>query len=221
MNGKTIQLSGEYRKTHWVKWERLCEAKEVGGLSFKEIEKFNDALLAKQVWRLINNTDSLCHRVFKAKFFPDCSILDAKDSSSGSYPWKSIIGASDVIRKGMVWRIGTGEAVRIKEDRWLPGHANCSVISPLPSMAPDVKVGSLIDPDKVAWRTEDVQQLFTPYEANVVLGIPLSSRRSDDHIIWAHTPSGMFTTCNAYKMLVSLDISTSAGGSNPDDQKKF
>ena len=53
--------SGEHRKTHWVKWERLCEAKEEGGIGFKEIENFNDALLAKQVWRLINNNDFLCH----------------------------------------------------------------------------------------------------------------------------------------------------------------
>ena len=213
--------SGEHRKTHWVKWERLCEAKEVGGLGFKEIEKFIDALLAKQVWRMINNIDSLCHRVFKARFFPNCSISDAKESSSGSYTWKSIIGARDVIRKGMVWRIGTGEAVRIKEDRWLPGRANCSVISPLPPMAPDVKVSSLIDPNRVAWRTEVVQQLFLPHEADIILGSPLSTRRPDDRIIWAHTPSGTFTSCSAYKMLVSCDISTSASGSNPDSQKKF
>ena len=151
---------GEHRKIHWVKWERLCEVKEVGGMGFKEIEKFNDALLAKQVWRMINNSESLCHRVFKAQFFPDCSILDAKESRSGSYAWKTIIRARDVVRKRMVWRIGTREAVRIKEDRWLTVCANCSVISPLPSLDLDVKVSTLIDQDTVAWKTEAEQQLF-------------------------------------------------------------
>ena len=38
---------GDSRKVHWVNWKRLCEAKEVGGLGFKEIEKFNGSLLAK------------------------------------------------------------------------------------------------------------------------------------------------------------------------------
>ena len=100
--------SNDSRKVHWVSWERLCEAKEVGGMEFKEIKKFNEALLAKQVWRMMHNSDFLCFRVFKARFFPNCSILDAKDSNSGSYAWKSILGARDVIKKGMVWRIGNG-----------------------------------------------------------------------------------------------------------------
>ena len=29
---------GGSRKTHWVKWDRFCEAKEAGGMGFKEIE---------------------------------------------------------------------------------------------------------------------------------------------------------------------------------------
>ena len=86
---------GSNKKVHWVKWERLCEDKGKGGMGFKDIEKFNDSLLAKQVWWMINNLESLCHRVFKARFFPDCSIMDAKESTTGSYAWKSILSARD------------------------------------------------------------------------------------------------------------------------------
>jgi len=85
-------------------------------MGFKEIEKFNDALLAKQVWQMINNPNSLCHRVFKARFFPDYSILEARESIVGSYAWKSLLSARDVIRQWMIWRVGNGKSVRIKGD---------------------------------------------------------------------------------------------------------
>ena len=85
-------------------------------MGFKEIDKFNDALLAKQVWIMINNPESLCYRVFKARFFLDCSILDAKESTIGSYAWKSILSVRDVIQKGMVWQIGNGQLIQLRED---------------------------------------------------------------------------------------------------------
>lgn len=204
-----------------MKWEKLCEAKEVGGLGFKEIEKFNDALLAKQVWRMINNPGSLCHRVFRARFFPDCYILEAKDSSVGSYAWKSILSARNVIRKGMVWRIGNGESVRIKMDKWLPTQSSRSVISPIPQLVPDAKVSELIDHDSAVWKADLVQQLFLPHEVSVIMGIPLSERLPFDRITWAHTPSGMFTTSSAYKLLIAYDSAPNAGTSNPESQWRF
>ena len=84
------------RNIHWIRWEELTKSKLVGGMGFKDLILFNDALLAKQTWRLLNNTDSLFHRVFKAKFFPNCSILDAKESNTGSYAWKNILQGQDV-----------------------------------------------------------------------------------------------------------------------------
>ena len=137
--------SGDRRKVHWVKWERLCQAKEAKGMGFKEIEKFNEALLAKQVWRMLKNLESLCHRVFKAIFFPDCSILEATSSTNGFYAWKSILGARDVVQKGMGWRIGDGKLVSIKEDKWLLDKVYRTVSSPLPFIPPDAKVSTLID----------------------------------------------------------------------------
>ena len=121
------------RKVHWVHWRKLCQDKDMSVMGFGEIEKFNDALLAKQVWRMKNNPNSLCHWVFKARFFPTCSILEAKDSDTGSYAWKSILSTRDVIRKGMVWRIGNGQNVRINGCRVAPIASSshlCSLLQP-------------------------------------------------------------------------------------------
>ena len=111
-------------------------------MGFKDIEKFNNALLAEQVWQMLNNPNSMSQSV-QSQIFPDSSVLDAKDSTTGSYTQKSIISARDMIRKGMVWQIGNGNYVQIKEDKWLLVNANRSIITPLPTFPVESKVQTL------------------------------------------------------------------------------
>ena len=75
---------GEQRKIHWVGWDKMCRPKGEGGMGFRELEKFNDSLLAKQIWCLAYNEESLFHKVFKAKFFPNCSIMECETLNKGS-----------------------------------------------------------------------------------------------------------------------------------------
>ena len=198
-----------------MKWEKLCEAKEIGGMGFKEIENFNKALLAKQVWHLLNNQDSLCYKVFKARSFPDCSILEAQEAKGGSFAWKSILSAREVVKQGLIWRIGNGANVSIKEDKWLPDPCYRKVSSPLPSIPPEANVSSLIDYNLGTWKKEDIKQFFLPHEADAIISIPLSLRMPTERLVWSKTPSGNFSTQSAYRLLASNASATNPSSSNP------
>jgi hypothetical protein len=58
------------RKIHWVKWRDCCKHKKNGGLSFREMSDFNEALLAKQGWRCITQPNSLTSQILQAKYYP-------------------------------------------------------------------------------------------------------------------------------------------------------
>lgn len=62
---------------HWASLDKLCKPNNVRGIGFRKINDFNLALLGKQAWNLSNNEESLVAKVFKARYFPKCSLLDA------------------------------------------------------------------------------------------------------------------------------------------------
>ncbi|KAA3481601.1 reverse transcriptase [Gossypium australe] len=87
-------------------------------------KSFCGELETKQGWRLMTNADSLVVKVLKAKYYPDDQFLNSRLRNSCSYTWKSIWVAKDALRKGLVWRVGTGSSISINSNAWIPEAIN-------------------------------------------------------------------------------------------------
>ncbi|XP_031106290.1 uncharacterized protein LOC116010937 [Ipomoea triloba] len=105
--------TGSDRGIHWKAWDRLCVPRKFGGLGFKDLRAFNLAMLSKQAWRFLTMPQSLVARIYKARYFPTTSFVDATIGNNPSYCWRSIMAAHTLICSGVRRRIGNGRSTLI------------------------------------------------------------------------------------------------------------
>lgn len=100
-------------KCHWIGWAKLTKSKKEGGLGFRELHIFILAMLTRQGWRLLQEPDTLCAQVLKARYYPDCLVPDAVAKTEMSYTWRNILKGIKLLKEVIVRRIGSGENVKI------------------------------------------------------------------------------------------------------------
>lgn len=88
------------KKMHWKSW-KLCNQKCMGWMCFRHLEKFNKALLAKQICRIIYHPHSLMARVLKEIYFRCQDIMEATLGNNLSYIWRSILWSRPTLEKGI------------------------------------------------------------------------------------------------------------------------
>ena len=169
-------------------------------MGFWDLRDFNLALLAKQGWRLIQGNDSLLHRCFKARYFPQSSFLKAKESPGYSYVWRSLMASLPILRLGSCWRVGNGSSISIIGDRWIPNHPTNKIMHPRHELVEDLAISDLIDSELHAWRRDMIMAMFHREDAETICRIPLSRRFVRDSIIWLHNKKGKFSVKFAYKL---------------------
>ncbi|KAL6176236.1 hypothetical protein ACLB2K_052871 [Fragaria x ananassa] len=98
---------GSKRGIHWCIWDLLCRNKKDEGLGFRDLEVFNQALLAKTVWRIVLCPDSMVNKVIRAKYVGNGDWATVGIGVKPSQVWRGLVWGKELLCAGIRWRIGS------------------------------------------------------------------------------------------------------------------
>ncbi|PON69545.1 hypothetical protein PanWU01x14_086680 [Parasponia andersonii] len=93
-------------------------------MGFRDLLAFNQALLAKEAWNLVNNPQTLASRILQNKYFRGRDFIQAQKNGNSSSIWQSISWGHETLSLGLRWKVkvgfGSGRMVNVFKDLWLP-----------------------------------------------------------------------------------------------------
>lgn len=210
------------KKISWVAWQKLCKDKKLGGLGFKDIEKFNQALLAKQAWRIWKTLDSLLARILKHRYFAKSSFLECGKGTRPSYAWRSIQHGRELLKNGLVHKLGSGESTKVWTDAWIidkvpraPRYRQDATVDPM------LTVDNLIDNVFNRWDVTRVRELFVEEDVNIILNTSFN-RQVADAVVWGFSRNGSYDSKSGYSLLEAIqELQSPETHSLPHLEKKL
>ena len=170
------------RKTCWVAWDIMLRPKSHGGLGFRDMCLFNQALLAHQAWHLLQFPDTLCARLLKAKYFPNGSLVDTVFTGNKSSTWQAIEHGLELLKEGIIWRVGNGTQIRVWWDPWIPRDKSYHPSSPQRRCRYRWVADFLLPTG--GWNEQKLQLYFNQSDLREILKIKTSMRNDHDFIAW-------------------------------------
>ena len=204
----------------WVAWITMTRAKKDGGLGFRDIQCFNDALLAKLSWRIMKSPSCLLARVLRGKYFHDQDFLQVSTPGSCSHGWRGILIGRDLLKQHLGWAIGNGEKVMTWNDDWLSSSVRKRPMGPVPENELDLRVADLISTDSKDWDKQKVERSF-PLLLGNILSIKTSKWGGEDKQIWLRHNTGAYSTKTGYHSALEKQKATEEQGTpNAQDWMK-
>ncbi|KAF7807655.1 hypothetical protein G2W53_039816 [Senna tora] len=127
--------------------------------------------------------------------------MEADLGSNPSFTWRSILHGREVLKKGLIRRIGDGVKTNLFNTQWIPSIENFSIPYTNQQMGLDATVNMLIMQDSKRWNVPLIMQNFEPTIAKAILSIPLSKTGAVGVWMWKFSNNGVFNVRSAYKAI--------------------
>ncbi|XP_013694544.2 uncharacterized protein LOC106398556 [Brassica napus] len=188
-----------HRKMHWISWDKMCLPKSLGGMGFKDLECFNQAMLAKQAEKILNNPHCLLARFLKSIYFVDGDFLSAPLGVRSSYAWRSLLFGRDLLQKGLKLRVGNGQRTRVWLDKWVEDPIVGLRAPWIKNNTFDVNLRAeyLIDFEERIWNQHKLRELFVQGDVDIISRCQPVCHR-DDFFTWNYNKNGRISVKSAY-----------------------
>lgn len=178
-----------------VAWEDVCCPKAEGGLGIRNIKQCNRASMAKYIWILFSDKQSLWCRWIHSIFLKNKNFWTARQPGTCSWMWKKILQLRPYFRSSFRWAVGNGFSVSLWHDYWLP-------CGPLDGFVPSSFRDSVGLPDfaRVADLYTPMGEVFRSLLDRWSIALP-SLSSSQDKFLWCCDPSGVYSVASAWESI--------------------
>src|SRR4051812_14669786 len=129
-------------------------------------------------------------------------FLDSVVVNRPSQIWRAVSEGKEVLKQGLIRRIGNGKETEVWSCNWLPRHGMMRPYGCLTANPPHL-VCELINQTMASWRRDVIDETFLPMDKSVIMSIPLFTCDMEDKWAWTHEKSGNFMVRSRYRMLVA------------------
>ncbi|CAN1315043.1 Transposon TX1 uncharacterized 149 kDa protein [Linum perenne] len=190
----------DQKRIRWRSWEKLCLSQEEGGLGFRSFQSFNQALLAKQSWRILTQPELLISRLYKGKYFQSTTFLKARKRARPSNGWQGILHGRDLLLSGLIVQLGSHPTLSIFERNWVPGPRGPGL--PVPRLSSSqiahIQISALICDG--SWNLSLLRDLFEASSVQAISSIPIPVTPQGDKDVWFFSPTGQYSTSSGYAL---------------------
>ncbi|KAL0300149.1 UNVERIFIED_CONTAM: hypothetical protein Scaly_3057500 [Sesamum calycinum] len=178
-----------------VAWEQICKPREEGGLGIRSLVSANQALMLKQLWRIIQHDGNSIWVDWVHRYRLRQSTIWTFNSATGSWGWKKLLKLRPLLRRGVTYKIGDGSSFNLWQDIWHERGPLCLTfpqgprVTGLPLTTP---LSSVLQHNQWCWPALT--------DAEIVAQLPPTDPTAADMICW-NSSSGKYTLKSAVSLI--------------------
>jgi hypothetical protein len=139
------------------------------------------------------------------KYFPHGDILDTVFASDASPAWRGVEFGLELLKKGIIKRIGDGRDTQFRRDNWLPRDSRLKITGMKKNFR-KCWVSQLILRESNSSNVNLLRDLFHEFDVQSILNIKLPGNTAKNCVAWHYDNNDIFTVKSAYRLAFYLKL---------------